>query len=127
MTGGKQYKVSPGQIIDVERLKAENGKTIELDRVLVLADGDKVTIGAPTVEGAKVIATSQGEFKDKKTLILKFKAKSHYDKMTGHRQILTRLLIDKIIGPGIAEASEKPKKTTTRRRTTKKEVKEDGT
>ncbi len=77
----------------------------------------------PTVEGAKVVATSQGEGKGKKIIVFKYKPKTRYSKKTGHRQFYTRLTIDKIIGPGI-EPDEPPKKT---RRRTKKEVVESGT
>jgi len=75
------------------------GNTVELDKVLLIADGDKVTVGTPTVEGAKVIATSQGEGKGKKIIVLKYKPKVRYRKKTGHRQLYTRLAIDKIIAP----------------------------
>ena len=98
-TGGKQYKVSPGQTIDVERLDVAEGNTVELDRVLLIADDDKVTVGTPIVDGAKVIATSQGEGKGKKIIVLKYKPKVRYCKKTGHRQLYTRLTIDKIVEP----------------------------
>jgi len=98
-TGGKQYKVTPGQTIDVERLDVAEGDTVELDRVLVIANGDRVTVGKPTVDGAKVIATSQGEGKGKKIIVFKYKPKVRYRKKTGHRQLYTRLTIDKIVGP----------------------------
>jgi large subunit ribosomal protein L21 len=119
-TGGKQYRVNPGQTIDVERLDVAEGDTVELDRVLLIGDGDRVTIGTPTVEGAKVVATSKGTAKGDKVIVFKYKPKIRYRKKTGHRQLHTRLVVDKILGPGIAE--EKPKKT--RRR--KKEVAESG-
>jgi large subunit ribosomal protein L21 len=96
-TGGKQYKVSPGQTIDVERLDIAEGNTIELGRVLLIADDDKLTIGTPIVNGAKVIATSQGEGKGKKIIVFKYKPKVRYRKKTGHRQLYTRLTIDKIL------------------------------
>jgi len=96
-TGGKQYKVSPGQAIDVERLDIAEGNSIELDRVLLIADDDKITVGTPIVDGAKVIATSQGEGKGKKIIVLKYKPKVRYSKKTGHRQLYTRLAIDKIV------------------------------
>ena len=121
-TGGKQYKVTPGEIIDVERLDVTEGNTIELDKVLLIAEGDKVTVGRPTVDGAKVIATSQGEGKGKKIIVFKYKPKVRYQKKTGHRQFYTRLVIDKIVTPEAAQ-SEPTKKT--RRR--KKEVIESGT
>jgi len=88
---------------------------------LFIADGDKVTTGTPTVEGAKVIATSQGEGKGKKIIVFKYKPKVRYRRKTGHRQFHTRLVIDKIIGPGTVK-EEPPKKV--RRR--KKEVITDG-
>ncbi|TET39411.1 MAG: 50S ribosomal protein L21 [Dehalococcoidia bacterium] len=96
-TGGKQYKVSPGETIDVERLAAEEGSTIELDRVLLVADGERVTVGTPTVEGAKVIAEVLGEGKGEKIIVFKYKPKVHYRKKTGHRQIYTRLAIKEIV------------------------------
>jgi len=97
------------------------GKTVELDRVLLIASGARVIIGTPTVEGAKVVATAQGEGKGKKVIVYKYKAKVRYHRKAGHRQPYTRLVIDKIVEPGAAEA--KPKKA--RRR--KKEVTESGT
>lgn len=121
-TGGKQYRVNPGQTIDVERLDVAEGDTVELDRVLLIGDGDQLTIGTPTVEGAKVVATSKGTAKGDKVIVFKYKPKVRYRKKTGHRQLHTRLVVDKILGPGAAE--EKPKKTTRRR---KKEVTESGT
>jgi len=120
-TGGKQYRVSPGQSIDVERLDVAEGDTVDLDRVLLIADGDRVTVGAPTVEGAKVVATSQGEGKAKKIIVFKYKPKVRYRKKTGHRQLYTRLVIDRIVEPGAAQAE--PTKKVRRR---KKEVIESG-
>ncbi|MGD9116543.1 MAG: 50S ribosomal protein L21 [Dehalococcoidia bacterium] len=120
-TGGKQYRVSPGQTIDVERLEVAEGKTVDLDKVLLIGDGEKVTVGAPTVDGAKVVATSQGEGKGDKVIVFKYKPKVRYRKKTGHRQFYTRLVIDKIVEPGAA--AEKPAKKAPRR---KKEVKESG-
>jgi len=96
------------------------GDTVELDRVLLIGDGDRVTIGTPTVDGAKVVATAKGTGKGDKVIVLKYKPKVRYRKKTGHRQLHTRLVIDKILGPGIAEA--KPRKPRKR----KKEVAESG-
>ncbi len=120
-TGGKQYRVSPGQTIDVERLDVADGKTVDLERVLLIADGKRVNVGTPTVEGAKVVATSKGEGKGDKVVVFKYKPKVRYRKKTGHRQLYTRLVIDKIVEPGAAEA--KPAKKVRRR---KKEVTESG-
>ena len=107
----------------MERLDVAEGKAIELDRVLLVADDDKVKIGKPTLDGTKVVATSQGESKDDKIIVFKYKPKVRYRKKTGHRQLHTRLFIDKIVEPGTAK-SEPVKKTTRRRQ---KEVNADGT
>jgi large subunit ribosomal protein L21 len=120
-TGGKQYRVDPGQTIDVERLDAPEGNTVELDRVLLISDGDQVTIGTPVVDGAKVVATSKGEGKGDKVIVFKYKPKVRYRKKTGHRQAYTRLTIDRIVEPG--SAPDEPEKKVRRR---KKEVTEGG-
>ena len=120
--GSKQYRVTPGQIIDVDRLIVAEGNTVELDRVLLIGDGDEVTVGTPTVAGAKILATLQGEGKGKKIIVFKYKPKVRYRKKTGHRQFYTRLAIDKIVGPK-AGTGEPAKKTRQR----KKEVTESGT
>jgi len=120
-TGGKQYKVTPGQTVEVERLDVAEGDTVELDRVLLLADGDKVQAGTPVVDGARVVATVQGEVKGEKIIVLKYKPKVRYRKKTGHRQRYTRLSIDKIVEPGAAKS--RPAKRTRRR---KEEVSESG-
>ena len=123
-SGGKQYKVSPGQTVEVERLGAAEGEKVSLERVLLIGTDDKVTVGTPVVEGAKVVATAQGEGKGKKVIVFKYKPKVRYSKKTGHRHIHTKLLIDEIVAPGVKakEVAPKPKKTVRR----KKEVKEDG-
>ncbi|MFC2040784.1 50S ribosomal protein L21 [Chloroflexota bacterium] len=121
-TGGKQYRVTSGQVIDVERLDVAEGDTVELDKVLLIADdNDMVTAGTPIIEGAKVVATSQGEGKSKKIIVFKYKPKVRYRKKTGHRQLYTRLAIDKIVGP---EATEGEPAKKVRRR--KREVTESG-
>ena len=99
------------------------GSAAELDKVLLIADGDKVTVGTPTIDGARVIATSQGEGKGKKTIVFKYKPKVRYRKKTGHRQFYTRLVIDKIVASG--EATGEPVKKVRQRK--KKEVVQDGT
>ncbi len=97
------------------------GNTVELDKVLLIADDDRATVGTPTVDGAKVIATSQGEGKAKKIIVFKYKPKVRYRKKTGHRQLYTRLTIDKIIGPEAIQ--DEPVKKVRRR---KREVTESG-
>ncbi|UCH50483.1 MAG: 50S ribosomal protein L21, partial [Chloroflexota bacterium] len=108
--------------IEVERLSAAEGSSLELDKVLCIADGDNVTLGAPTVEGAKVIATSHGETKGDKVVVFRYKPKVRYSIKTGHRQLHTRLVINKIVGPGMT--AEKPVKKPRRG---KKGVTKDGT
>ena len=98
------------------------GDTVELEKVLLIADDDRVTVGTPTVDGAKVLATSQGGGKGKKIIVFKYKPKVRYRKKTGHRQLYTRLAIDRIIEPGAAQG--KPARKARRR---KREVKESGT
>ena len=79
--------------------KAEGDK-VELDKVLLIADDKTTTVGKPTIEGAKVLATSRGLTKGKKLIVLKFKHKDHFTKKTGHRAKYTRLVIDDIVLPG---------------------------
>ena len=123
-TGGKQYKVTAGQVIDVELLEVVEGSTIELDRVLFIADGDKVTVGTPTVEGARVLATSKGDDRAKKVTVFKYKNKTRYSKKRGHRQPYPSLSIDKILEPGAVTPAAEPVKRVRRRRS---EVTESGT
>ncbi|MDU5960792.1 MAG: 50S ribosomal protein L21, partial [Finegoldia magna] len=87
-TGGKQYKVSEGDVIKVEKIEAEAGDKIEFDQVLMVA-GDDVKVGSPVVEGAKVSAEVLDQKKDKKIVFFKFKAKKNYRKKKGHRQPYT--------------------------------------
>ena len=96
-TGGKQYKVSVGQTIEAELLPGEEGSKVELDQVLMVSDGKKVTVGTPTVEGAKVVAEVVGNGKSDKVIIFKYKAKVRYRRMRGHRQPYTQLAIKEIV------------------------------
>ena len=95
VTGGKQYKVSEGDEIFVEKLDFE-GETVEFDNVLMVIDGDDVKVGAPKVEGAKVSAKLVKNGKAKKVMVFKFKAKKNYRRRQGHRQPYTKLCIEKI-------------------------------
>ncbi len=113
--------MAPGESIDVERLGTAEGKTVELDRVLLIADGGQVTVGRPTIPGAKVVATSRGEVRGTKLIVFKYKPKVRYHKKTGHRQLYTRLVVDKISQPGA-----EPKQPVKKSRRKKKEVTEDG-
>jgi large subunit ribosomal protein L21 len=91
--------VTSNQTIEVERLDIPEGGTVELDNVLFISDDGNVISGNPTIKGAKVKATSLGEFKGAKIIVFKYKPKVRYRRKTGHRQIYTRLLINKIIKP----------------------------
>lgn len=96
-TGGKQYKVVPGQTVDVEKLPAEAGEIVELDRVLLVSEDDKLAVGSPTVPGAKVIAQVVDQVKGEKVIVFKYKPKTRYRRKTGHRQAYTRLAIKQIV------------------------------
>jgi large subunit ribosomal protein L21 len=96
-TSGKQYKVSAGEIIDVDKLSLEIGEQIELDRVLFIADGEEVQVGQPTIEGAKVLATVTDHVKGPKIIIFKYRPRKRYRRKKGHRQAYTRLMIDEIV------------------------------
>ena len=92
-TGGKQYKVKEGDIVRVEKLAAAEGDTVSIEDVLMLADGDAVTVGTPRVEGAKVSATVKSHVRGPKIKIIKFKRRKHSRKQMGHRQAYTELAI----------------------------------
>ncbi len=92
-TGGKQYKVQEGDTIRVEKLDGKEGDTIQLDSVLLLTDGDKVTVGRPVIEGASVSATVKAQGRGEKVKIIKFKRRKQYRKLMGHRQAYTELAI----------------------------------
>ena len=95
-TGGKQYRVQPGDTLDVELIPNEVNSIAEFDEVLALSDGGEVTIGAPLVSGAKVTAHVVSHYKDRKLMVFKIKAKNRYRRKRGHRQTYTRLCIQDI-------------------------------
>ncbi len=95
-TGGKQYKVQEGDVIRVEKLGVEAETAYEFTNVLLLGDGENITVGAPYVAGAKVSATVQKDGKAKKVIIYKYKSKKGFHKKKGHRQPFTQLKIEKI-------------------------------
>jgi large subunit ribosomal protein L21 len=95
-TGGKQYKVSPGDVVRVECLPAEAGDTIEINEVYMVSDGDKVNIGKPTLPSAKVTAEVVGEGRGEKLLIFKHRRRKGYRKTIGHRQNFTAIRIKEI-------------------------------
>ena len=95
-SGGRQYRVEPGQRLDVQKLPAEAGSEIALDQVLLIGDGDTITVGQPTVSGARVLADVVGEVKGRKIIVFKYKNKVRYRRKTGHRQRYLRLQIKEI-------------------------------
>lgn len=95
-TGGKQYRVSSGEKLKVEQLAADVGSQITIDQVLLVADGDKVSIGQPLVSGAKVQVTVVNHGRDDKVHIFKMRRRKHFKKQQGHRQNFTEIQVDKI-------------------------------
>lgn len=95
-TGGKQYRVSPGDSLEIERISGEVGEQITLDRVLLVHDGEQAVIGQPLVDGAKVLATVRAQHKGRKVIVFKYRPKQRYRRKQGHRQLQTRLRIDAI-------------------------------
>ena len=93
VTGGKQYRVMQGEVLRVELLDAEVGATINFDQVLLVGEGDKITIGAPLVNGAGVAATIKKHGRADKIRIVKFRRRKHFRKETGHRQHFTEVEI----------------------------------
>jgi large subunit ribosomal protein L21 len=92
-TGGKQYRVIPGERLKVEKLLGEVGSDVTIDQVLMLADGDNVTIGAPLIAGASVQAKVLSHGRGDKVMIFKFRRRKHYRKTQGHRQDYTEIQI----------------------------------
>lgn len=95
-TGGKQYRVQPGQMVEVETIPGEIGATVELGRVLAVSQDDKLSAGA-SVKDAKVKAIIQGQGRAPKIIVFKFKRKKQYKRTIGHRQNFTRVKIEEIV------------------------------
>jgi len=106
-TGGKQYRVEAGSELVIERLAADTGASFTFDRVLLVGDGEAVTIGTPTVDGATVTGTVLGEELGPKLIIFKFKQKATYRRTRGHRQHLVRVRVDEISAGGKRATAEK--------------------
>ncbi len=96
-SGGRQYRAEEGHTFSVEKLPYEVGDKVELDNVLLIANGDSVNVGQPTVGGATVKATVVEQYRGKKILVWKYRAKQRYRRRRGHRQDYTRLRIDEIV------------------------------
>jgi large subunit ribosomal protein L21 len=99
-TGGKQYKVSPGQTVEVEKLPAEPGDTVELGRVLLISTDDETLVGAPLVDDAKVVARVSPVRRGPKIIVFRYKSKARYRRKTGHRQDYSVLTIEDIWANG---------------------------
>jgi large subunit ribosomal protein L21 len=112
-SGGKQYRVEPGTTLTMERIGAEAGAPFTFDRVLLIGDGDQVTVGTPVVSGATVSATVLGEELGPKLVIFKFKQKVKYRRRTGHRQHLVRVRIDAINADGESKPRSRAKAEAT--------------
>ncbi|MBI6007576.1 50S ribosomal protein L21 [Clostridium perfringens] len=95
-TGGKQYRVQEGDVLFVEKLNAEVDSTVELTEVLAVAKDEEIKVGAPVVEGAKVVAKVLAQGKAKKVVVFKYKRKKDYRRKNGHRQPYTKIVIEKI-------------------------------
>jgi len=106
--------VEVGSKIEVDRLTAAEGERVELPEVLFLVDGDRMTVGSPTVAGAKVTAEVVSHGRSPKITVFKYKSKVRYRKRTGHRQAYTRLAIAEIVTPGTPEA---PKRSRRKKKT----------
>ena len=98
VTGGKQYRVEEGEVLRIEKLAAEEGATVEFERVLLVGEGESVTVGTPVVEGARVSATVRGHGRADKINIIKFKRRKHYMRRQGHRQHYTEIQVTGIAG-----------------------------
>ena len=97
-TGGKQYRVEKDGVLRIEKLDAEPGASVDFDQVLLVADGDKITLGKPLVAGAKVSATVEKHGKGDKVVIVKFRRRKHYKRAGTHRQPYTQVRITAIAG-----------------------------
>jgi large subunit ribosomal protein L21 len=95
-TGGKQLRVSPGDVVKVEKLPVEAGATVELSDVLLVSSEQGTAVGTPTVPNAKVVCVSLGNGKEKKIVVFKYKRRKGYARKQGHRQAFTRLSVQEI-------------------------------
>ena len=124
-TGGKQYKVAKNDVIRVERLAGEAGDVLELGEILMVGEGDSVTVGAPTVSGAAVAATVLEQIRDDKVIVFKKKRRQNYRRKNGHRQHLTVLRVTDILTDGrTLEAAAEPEKPARKTAARKKKTEE---
>jgi len=95
-TGGKQYRVTEGETLKVEKIAADEGAEIEIDQVLMVADGDNIQVGTPVLDKGKVTARVKAHGRGKKVEIIKFRRRKHHRKQMGHRQSYTEIEITRI-------------------------------
>ncbi len=107
-SGGKQYKVSEGTVVELEKLQAAEESTVVFDDVLLLVEDETVKVGQPNLKDVSITAKVLGQIKERKIRVAKFKAKARYRKVYGHRQHLTRVLIEKIGSKAVKVAKEAP-------------------
>ena len=93
---GKQYKAEKDALIQVDKIDAEDGAAVEIDSVLLVSDGDKISVGTPFVKGAKISAVVENSIRDKKVLVFKYKSKKDYHRLIGHRQEYTNIRVKDI-------------------------------
>ena len=105
-TGGRQYRVMQGEILRVEKIEADVGAVINFDEVLLVGEGEGITVGAPLVAGANVAATIKAHGRADKVRIIKFRRRKHHQKQMGHRQYYTEVEITGISGAGANEAGK---------------------
>ena len=98
-TGGKQYRVQPGETVVVETLPGDSGDPIEFSRVLLISDDESVAVGRPVIEGARVTGQIVDQVLGEKLTVYKFKRRKNYRKRNGHRQQYTAVKIDSVVGP----------------------------
>ena len=94
---GKQYKAEKDALLQVDKTEGNKGDKIDIDTVLLVSDGDKVSVGTPYVKGAKVTVELQDTFKDDKVLVLKYKSKKDYHRLIGHREQYTNVLVKDVV------------------------------
>ena len=97
-SGGKQHRVEPGEVLQLEKLDVAEGETVDFDEVMMIGEGDNVQIGVPYVEGGKVTAEVVSHGRDDKITIIKMRRRKHYRRQAGHRQSFTEVKIKEISG-----------------------------
>ena len=128
-TGGKQYRVSPGDVITIEKLEAEEGSEVNFDRVLFHSSETGIQVGKPTLDDVKVVATVNSQVRGDKITVFKYKSKTRYRVKTGHRQSLTQVTISEITAGSQKEKSSAPRSAKTAQPSTapRRRRKSDGT